>query len=191
MENNIELQEMRDQLASFKQQLAGQKIINDRLMRKAMSEKASKIASLKNTNLIMSLFAIFIVIPTFHFQGFPPYLTLYMLFLAIYDGAMTALYHNKVDKTDFMNGDLKNVVTELKNLRKKYRQWYWIAIPQIIILIILLYHSFVQMNFRPELVRMMMICAGIGITIGSTMGILMNNKVISLCDDIIKDIESC
>ncbi len=189
MENNIELQEMREQLASFKQQLAGQKIINDKLMRKATAEKVSRITGLRNTFIIISIFGIFFAVPMFYFRGFPLYFIAYVLFLFIFDGYMTYSYHRKVNESDFMNGDMKNVVSELKSLRKKYQQWYWIGVPEIAIFLVLFYYSLIHLDINPEFIRGSLIGSSIGIVIGGFIGISMNNKVINLCDEIIKDME--
>ncbi len=181
---------MREQLASFKQQLAGQKIINEKLMRKATAEKASKLTRMKNSFLGLGVFGIVFSVPMFYFNGFPLYFTLYTLAVLIICMAATAIFHNEVDKADFMNGDLRNVVMQLKALRKKYRQWYWVGVPLIIIFIVLFYDSLIKMDMNPEIIRATMIGGGIGMVIGGFIGIKMNNKVINLCDDIIRDIES-
>ncbi len=190
MENNIELQEMREQLASFKQQLAGQKIINDKLMRKAMAEKVGRITRLRNSYLIICIAGLLFAVPMFYFRGFPLYFILYVLFLFIFDGLMTYSYHVKVNKSDLMNGDMKNVVTELKTLRKKYQQWYWIGVPEIIIFLVLFYYSLIHLDVAIEFIRASLIGSSIGIVIGGIIGISMNNKVIGLCDEIISDLES-
>ncbi len=181
---------MREQLASFKQQLAGQKIINDRLMRKATAEKASGITRLRNSYLIICAFGLLFAVPMFYFHDFPLYFILYTLFIFIFDGCMTYSYHMKVGKADFMNGDLKNVVTELKRLRTKYLQWYWIGVPEIIVFLILFYYSLIHLDVNPEFIKTCLIGSSIGIIIGGFIGISMNNKIIRLCDEIISDLES-
>ncbi len=190
MENNIELQEMREQLAAFKQQLAGQKIINDRLMRKATAEKASKLKSKKNAVLIFGVFAIFVCVPNFYYFGFPMYFLIYTAAMIAFSMTMTVVYHRKVERADFMNGNLRDAAMEFKKLRRNYTQWYWIAVPMIIIFLVLMYQSLVQMDMDVEIMRSFMIGAGIGGVIGGIIGVLMNNKVIRLCDEIIRDLEN-
>ncbi len=180
---------MREQLASFKQQLAGQKIINDKLMRKATAEKASKLKSRKNVILALGVLAILICIPTFHSFGFPIYFLAYTAAMIAFSMTMTIVYHRKVENTDFINGDLRSAALEFKALRRNYTQWYWIAVPMLIIFVALLYHSLLQMDIDIIIMKSFMIGAGIGGTIGAVIGILMNNKTIRLCDEIIKDLE--
>ncbi len=189
MENNIELQEMREQLASFKQQLAGQKLINDKLMRKATAEKASNLKSRKNVILALGVLAILICIPIFHSFSFPIYFLAYTAAMIAFSMTMTIVYHRKVENTDFINGDLRSAALEFKALRRNYTQWYWIAVPMLIIFVALLYHSLLQMDIDIIIMKSFMIGAGIGGTIGAVIGILMNNKTIRLCDEIIKDLE--
>ncbi len=189
MENNIELQEMREQLASFKQQLAGQKIINDKLMRRAMSEKASRLMRKKNGILVMGLIAIFVSIPIFHSFGFPPYFLIYTAAMIIFSMAMTIVYHSKVDKADFMNGNLKEAATEFKKLRNNYKQWYWIAVPVIVIYMALFYYSSLQMDIEQEILNSLMIGGSVGALIGAFIGTRINNNIINLCGEIIRDLE--
>ncbi len=189
MENYIELQEMREQLVSLKQQLAGQKIINDKLMRRATAKKASKLKSKKNATLALGVFAMLVSIPIFYSLGFPIYFLIYTAAMIVFCMTMTVVYHSRVENADFMNGDLKNAAMKFKELRRNYRQWYWIAIPLVTIFIVLLYYSALQMDLNQEILDSFMIGAGIGGVIGAIIGVLMNNKVINLCDEIIKDLE--
>ncbi len=189
MENNIELQEMREQLASFKQQLAGQKIINDKLMRKAMSEKASKLKREKNRTLIMGVFAILMSVSIFSAYGFPLYFLIYTAAMILFSMTMTVVYHSKVDRADIMNGNLKNAAMEFKELKRKYRQWYWIAVPLIFLFMALFYYSSLQLDIEQEILRGFIIGGVIGAVIGAAVGVLLNNKVIRICDEIIRDLE--
>ncbi len=190
MENNIELQEMREQLASFKQQLAGQKIINDRLMRKATAEKASRLKKHKNTHLVIGILGILISIPIFYNVGFPIPFLAYTLVMIIFSMVMTHIYHRNVEKADFMGGNLKDVITELVTLKKRYQQWYWIGGPLVAGYMTLFYYYAPQVDFSPEAIRSFIIGGTVGAVIGAIIGIRMNNKVIRLCDEIIRDIES-
>ncbi len=189
MENNIELQEMREQLASFKQQLAGQKIINDRLMRKAMAEKASRLKRERTTTLVFGIVAIFVSVPIFYMLGFPNYFLAYSAAMVIFSMAMTVIYHSKVDKADFMNGDLKSAAIEVKKLRNRYSQWLWIAAPLILGFIALFYHSSLHLDANREFIRNMMTGGIIGGVIGAIIGICMNRKTVRLCDELIADLD--
>ncbi len=190
MENNTELLEMREQLAIFKQQLASQEIINNKLMRKAMAEKASRLSQMKISFLAIGVFGLVFSVPMFYSYGFPIYFVLYTLTIFIVSMIATIIFHRKVDKADFMNGDLKTVVTEIKTLRKNYKRWYWVGIPLVIIFIILFYDSLIKMDKNLEIIRATMIGGGVGVLIGGFLGIKMNNKINKLCDEIIRDIEA-
>ncbi len=190
MENNIELQEMREQLASFKQQLAGQKIINDRLMRKVTAEKVGRLKRHKNITLVMGLFAIIACPTAFLSFGFPLYFVAYTVLMVIFSMVMTIVYHSKVDKSDFMNGNLRTVAHELRELRRKYTQWYWIAVPLITIFLALFYYSGLQLDVNQEVLNSFLTGGGIGAAIGAIIGIRMNRNLVRLCDEIIRDIEN-
>ncbi len=188
MENNIELQEMREQLASFKQQLAGQKIINERMLRKATAKKASQLKRRKNMTLALGVVAI-LAVQIFHRYDFPIYFTAYTTAMVIFSVIMTIIYHSKVDRADFLNGDLKYAATELKKLRTRYIQWYWIAVPMIVGFLVLFYYSCMHLDIPHELAKAFMAGGTVGGLIGAVIGFMSNRRIVSLCDEIISDLE--
>ncbi len=190
MENNIELQEMREQLASFKRQLAGQKIINDKLMRKATAEKVGRLKRKKNNILGLGLFAVIVCPAIFLSFGFPSYFVVYTVLMIIFSMVMTVVYHSKVDKADFMNGDLRTAAHELSELRRKYTQWYWIAVPLVTIFLALFYYSGLQLDVNQEVLKSFLVGGGVGAVVGGVIGVLMNRNLVKLCDEIITDLEN-
>ncbi len=180
---------MREQLALFKQQLAGQKIINDKMMRKTMAEKASRLKRERTMTLVLGVVAIFVSVPIFYQLGFPDYFLAYTVAMIVFSMAMTIVYHSRLDKADFMNGDLKSAAIEVKRLRNRYNQWFWIAAPVILGFIALFYYSLLHLDASLEFIRSMMAGGIIGCVIGAVIGILMNRKTVRLCDEIIKDLE--
>ncbi len=189
MENNIELKEMRQQLDSFKRQLAGQKIINDRLIRAATAEKASRLRRKKNQTIILGIVAI-LSLQIFNLYDFPIYFMVYAAAMILFSVTMTIVYHSRVDKADFLNGDLKSAAIELKKLRTRYIQWYWIAAPMIIVFLALFYHSCMHSSIPHEVVNSFMAGGTIGGIIGAIIGIIFNRNLVRLCDEIIRDLES-
>ncbi len=189
MENNIELQEMREQLVSFKQQLANQQIINEQLMRRATAVKASKLKNKMNGVIGLGIFAVIFAPVSFFTLGFPMYFVLYTAAMIVFCTIMTSVYHRNINKTDFMNGDLKSFVVELKTLSRKYTQWYWFAIPLIIIFGILFYFSSLQIGVEQDMLNGLFIGAAVGGAVGMFVGIRINRSIVNLCNEIIKDIE--
>ncbi len=189
MENNIELQEMREQLVSFKQQLAGQKIINDRLMRKATAEKVSRLRRKKNWTIVFGVIAI-LSLQIFYSYDFPVYFIAYATAMIVFSVVMTIIYHSNVDKADFLNGDLRNAAIELKKLRTRYIQWYWIAVPMVVIFLALFFYSCMHSSIPHEFVKSFMTGGIVGGIVGAIIGILSNRNVVRLCNEIIRDLES-
>ncbi len=180
---------MREQLASFKQQLAGQKIINERLLRKAMAEKASKLKRKKNWTLVLGVVAV-LSVQIFRIYDFPAYFIAYATAMVIFSVVMTIIYHSKVDKADFLNGDLKYAATELKKLRMRYVQWYWIAVPMIIGFLALFYYSCMNLDMQHELVEGFMAGGTVGGVVGAVIGFMSNRRIVTLCDEIIDDLDN-
>lgn len=189
METDIQMEQMRSQLAALKEQLANQTIVNDKLIRKATADKASKVKSKKNSTLLIGLVALAAAVPIFIVFGFPLYFVIYTAAMIIFSMVMTIVYHRNVEKADFFGGDLKSAALEYKELRRKYNQWYWIAIPMLIVFLALLCVSLNGMEGDQLLKRSYIIGALIGGTIGALMGVSRNRDLVRLCNEIIRDIE--
>ena len=192
MNNEInEILEMREQLATLKKQLDTQEIINDRLLKDAMSGKLSSI----NRSAVWICVVCLIMIPLgyLNFQRLghsaafciATSLLFLICFVAIF------LSHYRLRKSDIRNGNLITTYTEVARMRKIYKSWHYWSIPMLIVWFAWLEYEIYQ-NMAHEDLTMMFIISGSGIfggVIGGIIGLRIHKRTLRAADDLLRQIE--
>ena len=192
MNNEInEILEMREQLATLKKQLDTQEIINDRLLKDAMSGKLSSI----NRSAVWICVVCLIMIPLgyLNFQRLghsaafciATSLLFLICFVAIF------LSHYRLRKSDIHNGNLITTYTEVARMRKIYKSWHYWSIPMLIVWFAWFVYEIYQ-NMAHEDLTMMFIISGSGIfggVIGGIIGLRIHKRTLRAADDLLRQIE--
>ena len=190
METN-EILEMREQLATLKKQLDTQEIINDRLIKEAMSSKLSSI----NRSAVWICVVCLIMIPLgyLNFQRLGHStafcIATSMLFLICFVAMF--LSHYRLRKSDIRNGNLITTYTEVARMRKIYKSWHYWSIPMLIVWFAWLEYEIYQ-NMAHEDLTMMFIISGSGIfggVIGGIIGLRIHKRTLRTADDLLRQIE--
>jgi hypothetical protein len=192
MNNEInEILEMREQLATLKKQLDTQEIINDRLIKEAMSSKLSSI----NRSAIWTCVVCLIMIPLgyLNFQRLGHStafcIATSMLFLICFVAIF--LSHYRLRKSDIRNGNLITTYTEVARMRKIYKSWHYWSIPMLIVWFAWFVYEIYQ-NIAHENIEMMLIICGSGIfggVIGGIIGLRIHKRTLRTADDLLRQIE--
>ena len=192
MNNEInEILEMREQLATLKKQLDTQEIINDRLIKEAMSSKLSSI----NRSAVWICVVCLIMIPMgyLNFQRLGHStafcIATSMLFLICF--VATFLSHYRLRKSDIRNGNLITTYTEVARMRKIYKSWHYWSIPMLIVWFAWFVYEIYQ-NIAHENIEMMLIICGSGIfggVIGGIIGLRIHKRTLRTADDLLHQIE--
>ena len=192
MNNEInEILEMREQLATLKKQLDTQEIINDRLIKEAMSSKLSSI----NRSAVWICVVCLIMIPMgyLNFQRLGHStafcIATSMLFLICFVAIF--LSHYRLRKSDIRNGNLITTYTEVARMRKIYKSWHYWSIPMLIVWFAWLEYEIYQ-NMAHEDLTMMFIISGSGIfggVIGGIIGLRIHKRTLRTADDLLRQIE--
>ena len=192
MNNEInEILEMREQLATLKKQLDTQEIINDRLLKDAMSGKLSSI----NRSAVWICVVCLIMIPMgyLNFQRLGHStafcIATSMLFLICFVAIF--LSHYRLRKSDIRNGNLITTYTEVARMRKIYKSWHYWSIPMLIVWFAWLEYEIYQ-NMAHEDLTMMFIISGSGIfggVIGGIIGLRIHKRTLRTADDLLRQIE--
>lgn len=186
-----ELLEMREQLATLKKQLDTQEIINDRLLKDAMSRKLSSI----NRSAIWICLVCLIMMP-FGYLNFQRLghsaafciatsLLFFICFVAVF------LSHYRLRKSDIRNGDLITTYTEVARMRKIYKSWHYFSIPILVVWFAWFVYEVYQ-NVAHENIEMMLIISGGGIfggIIGGIIGLRIHKRTLRTADDLLRQIE--
>ena len=192
MNNEInEILEMREQLATLKKQLDTQEIINDRLIKEAMSSKLSSI----NRSAVWICVVCLIMIPLgyLNFQRLGHStafcIATSMLFLICFVAMF--LSHYRLRKSDIRNGNLITTYTEVARMRKIYKSWHYWSIPMLIVWFAWFVYEIYQ-NIAHENIEMMLIISGSGIfggVIGGIIGLRIHKRTLRTADDLLHQIE--
>ena len=193
MNNTIdskELQEMKAQLELLTKKLERETIVNGRLIRHSMKEKANTL----RRNIIIESLVCIIMIPFFiwilpqispHSMYFCSFSTAFMVLALVYNYYMSREFHTK----DFSEANLIEARKATLKFQRLTRRWtYCIGIPFLMVFI----PWFVYENalvYKGEMLQIPLISAAIGLFIGGVIGIYQFNKTIRTTDEILMQIE--
>ena len=192
MNNEInEILEMREQLATLKKQLESQEIVNDRLIKEAISRKLSRI----NGSAIWICVICLIMIPLgfFNFQrlGHSQAFCIATSVLFFICFVAMILSHYRLRKRDVYSDDLITVYMEVSRMRKIYKNWHYWSIPMLIVWFAWWEYEIYQ-NMAHEDLTMMFIISGSGIfgaIIGGIIGLRIHKRTLRTAEDLLRQIE--
>lgn len=186
-----ELNEMREQLATLKKRLEGQEIVNDRLIKEAMSRKLS---TLNNSAVWMCIVCV-VMIPLgyFNFQrmGHSTAFCIATSALFLISLIATIISHYRIHKRDVFSGNLVTVYKEVARMKKIYKSWHYWSIPMLIVWFGWWEYEIYQ-NMAHEDLTMMFIISGSGIfggIIGGIIGLRIHKRTLRTADDLLRQIE--
>ena len=192
MNNEInEILEMREQFATLKKQLDTQEIINDRLLKEAMSGKLSRI----NGQAIWIGAICLIMMPlgylNFHRIGHSTAFCVatsalfFICFVAMF------LSHYRLRKRDIYSGDLVTVYTEVARMRKIYKSWHYWSIPMLIVWFGWMeYEVYLNMAQEDFTLLLTISCSAIfGGIIGGIIGLRIHKRTLRTAEDLLRQIE--
>lgn len=169
--NNIpqnEVDELREQLALFKQRLDQQEIISDRLMRRSMNARISIFTKTSVIADIVVLLIMPLVFWAFSKMGVSWYLTLILLLGVIVELAYNITCHRRIQRLFTEGNDLLTVRRGLLKFKKAERQAMLISLPLITLWALALCWQLGVFADNPTAsVAAIGIRAGIGFFIGS------------------------
>ena len=185
-----ELEEMRQQLAVLKDRLDKEKIVNEKLLRSSMKQKASVINRQRWISCLAAGFVIAAMFTSFRPMGcswgFCIGTSIFMVFCC----AMTIWFHRDVSD-EAMNEDLLTVAQNVSRLKHRYNEWIKYSIPMMLLWLAWLAYEFYKVA-DGEMVMFwtLVISAIVGGTIGGIWGYSMHRKVCRMCDEIVEQIKA-
>ena len=192
MNNEInEILEMREQLATLKKQLDTQEIINDRLLKEAMSGKLSRI----NGQAIWIGVICLIMMPLgyLNFQRIGHSTAFCIATSALFFICFVAMFlsHYRLRKRDIYSGDLVTVYTEVARMRKIYKSWHYWSIPMLIVWFGWMeYEVYLNMAQEDFTLLLTISCSAIfGGIIGGIIGLRIHKRTLRAAEDLLRQIE--
>ena len=185
-----ELQEMKKQLAILTQKLEKETIVNERMMRQAMKNKASWLRKKAILESVLTL----IMIPYFlwimpKMAGISMEFCIFTCFFMVFALVYNYYIHTHFRPDKFVHGDLLEARKDTLMLKKFYANWLkFIGIPFIIVFISWFTHDITRVIHGEELQSLLGGMA-VGIVIGSVVGIYQYNKTQRTANEILEQIE--
>ena len=193
MTNNIEskeLLEMKEQLSLLIKKLDKETIVNERMIRRSMKEKADRL----NRRLIVESLVALIMIP-FFICVLPNLSKVSMPFCIFSAGffALAILYdfymYLRFRPQKFIEGNMIEVRRDTLNFKKQTLRWtYCIGIPFLVVYIAWFVYEKMQ-YYQGELLKIVLVSALIGFLIGGAIGINIFLKDLRATDEILMQIE--
>ena len=190
MERYNEFEEMKAQLALLNKKLEQETIVNERLIRRSMKEKAS---SLRRKAIVESIISL-IMIPYFiwvmpQLIGLSTGFCLFVCFMLALALGYNYYIHSHFRPDEFVYGDLVKAKKNTLMLNKFYANWLnFIGIPFIILF--LGWFAFeIKQHFQGEELQSILGGMAIGLVLGVIIGTYRYLKTQRMADDILTQIE--
>lgn len=185
-----EINEMREQLASLKRQLSSQQIVNDRLLKEAMSNKLSTIQRRAIALCVICFVAIPYTYFAFDYLGMSQSFCCATVFLLA--GALVAMIisHYRLSARRIMSGDLVAVYEDVTRMRTIYKRWHYVSIPLLVLWLVWGgYDIYTNVTQDAQLLLTIATSATIGGVIGGIFGLRAHKKNLKAAEDILAQIE--
>ena len=193
MTNNIdskEMLEMKEQLSLLIKKLDKETIVNERMIRRSMKEKADRL----NRRLIVESLVALIMIP-FFICVLPNLSKVSMPFCIFSAGffAIAILYdfymYLRFRPQKFIEGNMIEARRDTLNFKKQTLRWtYCIGIPFLVVYIAWFVYEKMQ-YYQGEILKIVLVSALIGFLIGGAIGINVFIKTLRATDEILMQIE--
>ena len=128
-----EVDNLRQQLAQFKQRLNQQEIINDRLMRHSMNARISIFTKSSVISDVIGLLAMPFILLAFHKVGISWYFGVIILLAIIVELIYNIICHRRLQRLFTGGNDLLTVRRGLLKFRRAERLQMLIAVPSILL----------------------------------------------------------
>ncbi len=186
--NTFDLEQLKEQIALLNKKLERENIVNEKLLKNAMSAKIRKVNNLAWTDLYLSIVAIlmfFVIYASGNCSGWFFLFTVLMLAVSVTLSFIT----NKVKSDDLMSQDLidvKKKVIEMKQQKRKTLLYY--GIPAMVVWIPWAVYE-LSYKYDPEFFMWHAISLLIGALIGGLIGYHMYSKMQRRASEVLNQIE--
>ena len=182
---NMELDELREQIALLRDKLQHQKIVSERAIGDAAQKGIGKLNTMGTISLVFGVFAVVYCTIVFHQMGFS---TAFVIGTAIFLGmsAIATIYtHSSLRPIDVAHGNLVEIMQKLIRFRKIYSYWNIYSIPALLVWCFFLYYDALQAlsDATPFLIG-----GGVGGVLGVILGLKRYFKIMRETDSIIAKI---
>lgn len=182
-----ELMEMKEQLSILTKKLEKEKIVNDKMMRRAIRGKISKMQRHALIKAIAIAFAIPYTCWASYWLGISPWFCVFtcsILGIALYSDYRI---HRNLRGNEAMQGNLLDVRKKVLHIKQAYRDWIKFSIP---ILFVWFAWFAYEICRHPDIPKEIIFTGmGAGSIFGGIIGVLQYKKMQRNADEILQQIE--
>ena len=184
--NDNTLLEMQQQMKQLREKLENQKIVNDRIMKKSMSQTIGRLRLKSNIPIFAGVFAI-LLSPSMLGMGLPLYFVIFTDVLMLICIAATVLTNNHLPRID---RDMVTAAGELGKFKKIHADWIKFGFPMLAVWLGLLIWSVVKC-LDLDRIELFGFISGlaVGIIVGVLVGLKARRDLINDADDLLSQIE--
>ena len=185
-----ELQEMKKQLSILSQKLEKETIVNERLIRQSMKNKASSIRRTAIVEAIITLamipYFIFVMPQILAISTGLCYFTCFFMVLSL---ACDYYIHTRFRPYKFVQGNLLEIQKDTLMMKKIYLDWIkFIGLPFIVVFFCWFIHD-IRLAYPNEELNYFYYGIGFGILIASIIAIIETRKIQHTANEILEQIE--
>ncbi len=188
---NLNLDEMRNQIAALKEQINNQQIVSDRLLSEVMKTKSKTIRSTRNLVYGAAIFCIILYPFASVVLDWSWAFSIATVLMVLFCMVATYYIHRPVDQLNFLTDDLATVARVMSRFKKQYHNWLCYIAPAL--LIPWLTWACYELGFKraPEGTNPWLMCIplAIGAIIGAAIGLYYHFKAVNAAQSIISQIE--
>ena len=185
-----ELQEMKEQLAILTQKLEKETIVNERLIRLSMKNKASSIRRIAIVQTIITLimvpYFIWVVPEILKISTNLCYFTCFFMVLSL---VCDYYIHTRFRPKKFIQGNLLEIRKDTLMMKKIYVNWIkFIGLPFLIVFFSWLVHD-IRLAYPDENLNVIYYGIGFSILVGGIIGFIQYRKIQNVANEILEQIE--
>lgn len=194
MEENKELNELRNQIAVLKQKLNKQEIVNDRMLRQAMQSTVDNVIKRVEIKTLACCIFAMVLFTALHFTtGLDLAFCICTSIMMLFCIAATVYFNRPMHKTDLMNADLATVAKEMAQFKRRNDMWLRYVTPTVTIpWLAWAYYEYCTMSGIEPLSKDGLILGSsllVGAIVGTIIGYTWHRKAVNTAESIIKQIE--
>ena len=184
-----ELQEMKEQLAILTQKLDKEAIVNERLIRQSMKNKATSIRKIAIAESIVTLIMIpYILWVMPNVIAISTGLCCFTCFFMVLALAGNYYIHSRFRPDKFVLGNLLEARKDTLTMKRFYINWLKIGIPFLVAFFSWFIHD-IRLAYPGEELNGIYYGIGFGILLGTTIGIIQFKRIQNTADEILEQIE--
>lgn len=184
-----ELQEMKEQISILKGKLDKEAIVNEALIRKVLSEKADKLKIMGWGEILVSFFAIPLVVWSNTFLGLSLLFTVVSAIFLIVAFLYCYSSHREMNRTNLMCDDLIEVGERVARLKQRYSSWIKFSIPFLVTWFPWIFYELYNAGLPLPNLYAAVIGVTAGGVIGGMIGVMRYRKMQRVARELLQEIE--